>query len=204
MRDFLKKFFLGLIVCLMMIVSFSTFGMASEKPVNAQKERKAYTVGVDDILSITVTRPESIEKEVTVAPDGAISFPYIGAIYVKGKSLAEIQNDVVSALSDGYMKYPLVTVTLVQSLSRKFFVYGEVVKPGNYPMQENTTVLRAISISGGFTKYGSSSKVKILRERENGGYQTIKVNVKDLMDGDSDKDVSLEPGDIVVVSEGVF
>ena len=171
----------------------------------AQGEGNDYTVGADDVLQITVSRPEQIQNEVTVAPDGSISFPYIGVLNVEGKTLAEIQDLIESSLEDGYMKYPVVTVSLMQSLSRKFFVYGEVIKPGNYLLDEQTTVLKAISIAGGFTKFGSSSKVKVLRSRENGaGYEAIKVNIKDVMNGETDADMLLEPGDIVVVSEGVF
>lgn len=164
-----------------------------------------YTIGADDVLEITVSRPEEIQSLVTVAPDGAISFPYIGVINVDGLTLEQVQDRITAALTDGFMKYPVVTVSLKQSLSRKFFVYGEVVKPGNYLMDESATVLKAISIAGGFTKFGSASKVKVLREKEGAiGYDTINVNIKNVMAGKTDEDLLLQPGDIVVVSEGIF
>jgi len=171
----------------------------------AQNKGAEYTIGVDDILDINVLKPEELTKTVTVAPDGAITFPYIGSVVVKGHTIAQIQDEIQTRLADGYMKYPVVSVSLQQSLSRKFFVYGEVVKPGSFPMEENITVLRAISMAGGFTQFGSSSKVKVLRPKKTGvGYETIKVNIKGIMNGDSDEDVLLKPGDIVTVSEGVF
>jgi len=72
-------------------------------------------------------------------------------------------------------------------------------------MTEKMSVLRAISMAGGFTKFGSSSRVKVLRARhENTGYETIKIKIKDVMDGDSKADLLIENGDIVVISEGVF
>jgi len=84
-------------------------------------------------------------------------------------------------------------------------VYGEVTHPGPYAVEENMTVLRAISMAGGFTKFGSSSRVKVLRPRAQGkGYEPVKINIKDVMDGHSDADAVIKPGDIVVVSEGVF
>lgn len=172
---------------------------------SARAEEKEYTIGADDVLEITVSRPEEIQSLVTVAPDGAISFPYIGVINVDGLTLKEVQDRITATLTDGFMKYPVVTVSLKQSLSRKFFVYGEVVKPGNYLMDESATVLKAISIAGGFTKFGSASKVKVLREKDGAiGYDTINVNIKNVMAGKTDEDVLLQPGDIVVVSEGIF
>ena len=84
------------------------------------------------------------------------------------------------------------------------YVYGEVLKPGTYLLEENMTVLKAISTAGGFTKYGSSSRVKVLRPKVKGaGYDLIKVNMKLIMNGLAN-DVVLEPGDIVQVEEGVF
>jgi polysaccharide export outer membrane protein len=86
----------------------------------------------------------------------------------------------------------------------KFFVYGEVTHPGVYYMEDNITVLKAIAIAGGLSKFGSSGKVKILRPRLDGGYETFRVNVKDVMEGNAESDIMLQPGDTVVVMEGLF
>lgn len=171
----------------------------------AQNKSAEYTVGIEDVLNIKVLKPEELANTVTVAPDGAITFPYIGSVVVKGRTIAQIQDEIQTRLANGYMKYPVVSVSLQESRSLKFFVYGEVEKPGSYPMENNTTVLRAISMAGGFTKFGSSSRVKVLRAKKAGvGYDAISVNIKRVMDGDSDEDVLLKQGDIVTVSEGVF
>jgi len=165
----------------------------------------AYTVGIDDVLEISVLQPDQLLRVVNVAPDGMISFPYIGSVKVKGLTIPQIQKEIQDALADGYMQYPVVVVSLQESRSRKFFVYGEVIKPGPYPIAENTTVLRAISMAGGFTKFGSSSRVKVLRQRENApSYETITIDINRVMNGESEKDLLLTAGDMVVVSEGVF
>jgi len=168
-------------------------------------EVSEYTLGIDDVITVSVLQPETLQETVTVSPDGSISFPYIGQVEVKGLTLAQTQEKIQFKLADGYMNYPVVNVVLMESRSRKFFVYGEVVKPGAYPLDDNTTVLRAISLAGGFTKFGSSARVKILREREDTpGYDDIKVNIKDVMNGKAEEDIVLKPGDTVVVSEGAF
>jgi len=94
---------------------------------------------------------------------------------------------------------------IIEVTEGKFSVYGEVVRPGMYPIEEPTTVTKAISIAGGFTKFGSASRVKILRQKpDKSGYETIKVNVGKVMSGSSIDDKVLLPGDTVVVSEGIF
>jgi len=179
---------------------------AAEKPASVPQAAMAeYTVGIDDVLEISMLEPEKMASLATVSPDGTISFAYIGNVNVRGMTLNQIQEMIRTKLSEGYLKYPVVSVSLRESRSRKFFVYGEVIKPGAYFIEENTTVLKAISMAGGFTRYGSSSRVKILRSRKGGpGYEQIKINIKAVMDGDSNADIVLQPGDTVVVSEGVF
>ncbi|MFA6217685.1 MAG: polysaccharide biosynthesis/export family protein [Candidatus Omnitrophota bacterium] len=191
----MKQLFLG-IFCLLTAL---TYVYAAETVVNE------YAVGVDDILDISVLQPEKLITTASVSPDGSITFPYIGNVQVKGLTLTRIQETIQAKLGDGYMKYPVVAVSLRESRSRKFFVYGEVMKPGTYVLDENATVLRAISMAGGFNKFGSSSRVKVLRPKDKGtGYSSTKVNIKAVMDGDANADIVLKPGDIVVVSEGVF
>jgi hypothetical protein len=47
--------------------------------------------------------------------------------------------------------------------------------------------------------------VKLLRPNPDApGYQTLKINMKAIMDGDAEADLPLQPGDIIVVSEGMF
>ncbi len=120
-------------------------------------------------------------------------------------TLTGLQEQIQKRLSEGYMKYPVVSVFLRENRSKKFFVYGEVAKPGTYLIDENTSVLKAISMAGGFTKYGSSSRIKVLRPKQgDSGYETIKVNIGAAMNGNPQADVILHSGDMVVVSEGVF
>jgi len=166
---------------------------------------EAYTIGVGDILEITVLQPDQMQNTVAVTPDGSISFPYIGTVYIKGMTLPQVQEEIQSLLADGYMKYPVVSVSLQASKSRRFFVYGEVTQPGSYPIEENVTVLRAISMAGGFTRFGSSSRVKLLRQKGNEpGYENIMININKVMNGQSEEDLLIKPGDMIVVSEGVF
>ena len=161
-----------------------------------------YTIGVNDVLNIAVLKPDQLTTTLTVSPDGTITFPYIGNVEVQGKTLAWIQQEVQSRLA-AYMKYPVVSVSLQESKSRMFYVYGEVIKPGAYGMQPNLTVIRAISVTGGFTKYGSASKVKILRRLDSGN-EIIRVDVDSAMEGDSSQDIGIKDGDVITVSEGIF
>lgn len=166
---------------------------------------QVYTIGVGDILEVAILQPDQMTSRVTVSPGGDISVPYIGSIYIKGRTISGAQKVIQDKLVSGYLKYPVVTVSLIESRSRSFTISGEIIRPGNYALLENTTVLKAISIAGGFTRFGSSSRVKILRPRKDRpGYMSIKVDLQAVLDGDAKADIIIEAGDIIVISEGVF
>ncbi|OHB68145.1 MAG: hypothetical protein A2W17_12280 [Planctomycetes bacterium RBG_16_41_13] len=89
--------------------------------------------------------------------------------------------------------------------NKKFYVYGEIMRPGEFILEDNMTVLKALSLAGGFTKWGSPGQVKILRQsKDKLGYETTKANIKSAMEGDAAADIVLQPDDIIVVSAGIF
>jgi polysaccharide export outer membrane protein len=183
---------------------FMIFWLCTVTPL-AQESAPIYKVGVGDILNISVIQPQEISVTVTVAPDGTINYPYIGLVHVQGLNLAETQEIIQKKLAEGYMHFPVVSVILQESRSRRYFVYGEVQKPGTYPLDDKTTVLKAISVAGGLTKFGSTSRVQVLRENETEpGYKYLKVNIKALMEGAAQEDLLIQPGDIIVISESGF
>ncbi len=192
-RKLYRRIFLLFITIFLLFITFSSI------------QAKNYEVGVNDVLEVSILQPERIVTQVTVTPGGSISVAYLGSIKVKGKTITEIQKSIQWKLGNGYLKFPVVVVTLIESRSRKFTISGEINSPGSYALEENATVLKAISIAGGFTRFGSSSRVKVLRPRKDRpGYKSIKVDIQAVMDGDARADLVLEPGDIIIVSEGLF
>jgi len=175
-------------------------------PINAEiHQNHEYTIGVDDVLDIAVLSPEKLLNTVTVSPDGSITFPYIGNVRVKDLTLAKAQDLIQARLADGYMKYPSVSVSLKESRSRKFSISGDVLKPGTYTLDENTTILKAISTAGGYVRAGHSNTVEIVRQKKNGaGYKTIKVNIKDVKSGDSSQNLLIQEEDAIEVTEKKF
>lgn len=83
----------------------------------------AYRVAPPDLLSITVRPEPAITREVTVRPDGRIAFYLIGDVEVAGLTIEEI-HDAVSGRIRRYIVSLDVTVDLVESRSRRYFVLG--------------------------------------------------------------------------------
>ncbi|RKZ81188.1 MAG: hypothetical protein DRR19_22565 [Candidatus Parabeggiatoa sp. nov. 1] len=75
---------------------------------------------------------------------------------------------------------------------KKFFVNGEVKKPGGYDFIPDLTVEKAISMAGGFDKFASANWGKIYLIRDGGKKTRVKLNTP------------VEPGDIITVEESTF
>lgn len=186
-----------------LLLSVFMFGLAYTAPA-APAASSGYKINVNDIIQVVVLQPDKIETELTVSPDGTVTFPYIGSLPVQGLTLMEIQEKIQRGLMD-YMKYPLVAVSLKESRSRNFFVYGEVIRPGSFPLENDTTILQAVTMAGGFTRTASKNDVKVLRQKPDGSSNsTFKVNVDAIMSGKEKNEVKIEPGDVVTVSQRFF
>jgi len=101
-----------------------------------------------------------------------------------------------------YLINPKVSVALIEASSAKIGVLGDVVHPGILVMSRPMNVLDAIAASGGFTDMGSKSGVTVLRQMRNGSAQTLKVNVKLILEGKAgpEEDIALQAGDIVLIN----
>jgi protein involved in polysaccharide export with SLBB domain len=63
----------------------------------------------------------------------------------------------------------------------------------------------AIALAGGFTELASRNAVKVIRESKSGRRKTFIVPVGDILNsGDKSRDLLLEEGDTISVSESAF
>jgi polysaccharide export outer membrane protein len=112
--------------------------------------------------------------------------------------------DQPPALQKAALSLTLGNGDIVTATSTQFFyVSGEVKNPGSYPITPGLTVLKAVSVAGGLTKFGSKGKVEILRKVSRGEAKRIKIDLDDIESGKR-PDVPLEAEDIVKVGRRVF
>ena len=89
--------------------------------------------------------------------------------------------------------------------AEQFYIMGEVNDPGVYKFTDQTmTLVEGIGLAGGFTPIASRNSTRIIRI-ENGVEKIITVNVDAITKkGQKIQDVSLRPGDIIIVPESFF
>lgn len=164
------------------------------KTAGAPVDSDSYTVGPSDILYVSVWHEPEFSGPVSVHEDGKITLPLVGDLQAGGKTPNQIEKIVTDALSK-YVVKPLVTVTVQEVLSKKYYLDGEVNRPGEYQLVAPTTVLEAISKAGGLAMFANEKKIYVLR-----GDQRIPFNYKDVIRGKNMKqNILLKPGDHIFV-----
>ncbi len=159
-----------------------------------------YLIQAGDKVSISVYGEDDLESEVVVSPDGGVTFPLVGDLQAKGKSVNELRTELKQKLSR-YIPEAVVSVSLLEVVGNKVSVLGQVKKPGEYVLSGATDVMQALSMAGGVTPFASLSKVKILRRNQATQKQSvIGFNYKDVINGRNlEQNILLQSGDTVVV-----
>lgn len=165
-----------------------------------------YRIQAGEVLTITVYEQPDLTIKTRVSSKGEITFPLLGTVQVAGLTVNEIEQKITASLEADYLVDPQVNVFIEQYRAEKVFVMGFVNKPGEYELFKDrpTTVLEAITMAGGFKEGAAQNGTKVIRV-ENGEELTIPIKVTDITKkGEKDKDISVKPGDIIVVPESFF
>lgn len=75
-----------------------------------------------------------------------------------------------------------------------FYVTGEVKKPDAYKFEEGTTVIKAVTMAGGFTDKAATKRIRIKRKEDGKEVLLERVGFDDL----------IKPDDVIIVPESFF
>lgn len=169
----------------------------TESPLDgaaAPVDPKVYKIGPEDIVDVQVWREPQLSGRFVVRPDGRITLPLAGELNTNELTLDEVKEKVV-ALYSKYINKPEVTVSLARVGSKKYYLVGEVLRTGVFPLVVPTTILEAINSSGGFREFANRKKVVILR-----GKERLKFNYDDVIKGKNvEQNIFVENGDHIIV-----
>ena len=200
-----------MVLSLVLLVSLVAYAWAQEN----------YRLGPEDEIEIRVWDHDDLTRKTRIAMNGSISFPFVGEIKAGGLTVGELQKDIEHRLGPNYIIDPHVNITVTDYKSQKFFVVGNVQKPGTYPLTKNITVTEAISLAGGVTagtggKPVSSAVAIIVRARPNAKVEQprlpnqippeekITVSLAAALAGDPKQNLEIKNGDTIYVPSLVF
>jgi polysaccharide export outer membrane protein len=187
----LHKFFL----LMLLIVGVSGAAIADDQ----LHTRPRYTLRSGDALSLEYRLTPELNQAVVIQPDGFINLTMVGELKVSGLTLSQA-HDLIIAKASTRLNKPELNVILKEFERPYVAVSGEVDKPGRMDFYERTTALQAIMLAGGFKETAEQSQVYIFRRVNNDMSQIITLNLHNMKkSSDLEHDMTLEPGDIVLV-----
>jgi protein involved in polysaccharide export with SLBB domain len=148
----------------------------SEAPASslATPTPEHFVLGPGDRISIKVWRHDDLDMDVTIAPDGSITYPLVGRVPAAGMTYPELVDTLSASIAD-YYRDPQVSVNIIELKNQKVLVLGEVTNP---------SVLQL------------DSEMSILEDKP----ELYTVDVRSIfVEGRTDQAIFLQRGDIVVV-----
>jgi polysaccharide export outer membrane protein len=173
--------------------------------MSAVKKPTVYKIGPGDQLEIYVRNNKDLTVTVPVRPDGRISIPLVQSMTAAGKTPSQLSKDLEHALSK-YIRQPIVTVIVAKSVgaySEQVRVVGQATKPQALSYRHGMSLLDVLIAVGGLTPYADGNGAKIIRHYH-GKKITIPVDLEDLLNGDTEDNIPIRPGDILIIPKSLF
>ncbi len=167
-------------------------------------ERSEYAIGIGDEVEVRLPYNAEFSDRVTVGPDGRFTLPLIGEVRAEGRTVADLTAELEGRYQQD-LRWPRVQVAIRNYVSSRFFVGGEVSKPGVYPLIGRIGLIEAIvtANANGSPDTGRMSQVVLIRRNRDGEPMMRTVDLTNFIRG-SANDVPLQAGDVVFVPKSTI
>jgi protein involved in polysaccharide export with SLBB domain len=165
-------------------------------PVFSQEvvDEASYTLNTGDHVQVTVFEEPDLSIDAVLDDTGAISFPLLGELMVRGLTPRELEIRITEGLRGRFLINPRVNVAILEY--RPFFVRGEVGSPGSFPFKPGLTVEKAVSMAGGFTARASKSEFYIISDDATGSETETRRSAT--------LSSRVRPGDVINIEQSFF
>jgi len=188
-----------------MLVSVSLAAAAAAGPVQTGADEDSatpladeYTIGPGDTLQLFVWKEPDLTTPLNVRMDGKATLPLLGDVVAAGRTASDLADEVTERLKR-YLAEPQVTIAVTEASAARFFVVGQVNKPGVYPLRGRTSLVQALAMAGGFREFANKGKLVIVRPTAEGDV-FLRASYDDLASGkDNSQNLELNPGDTILV-----
>lgn len=183
-------------------------GCASTPPALPSTEavNPEYLIGPGDAINIIVWRNPEVSMSVPVRPDGKITTPLVEDLPAAGKTSTQLARDIEAALAK-FIQQPVVTVVVtnfVGGYGEQIRVIGQAARPQALPYRKDMSLMDVLIAVGGVTEFASGNRASVIRTVD-GKQQRYQVRLDDLIkDGDISANMTMRPGDVLIIPESYF
>lgn len=161
---------------------------------------REYRIGPLDKLRVQVFGVPELDRDGQVDVDGSFSMPLIGSVEANGESASGFAKRLEDRFAQRYLRDPQVSVTVLEALSQQVTVDGAVVKPGQYPVLGNSSLMTVVAAANGASEFAKLDEIVIFRTI-NDKRMIARFSLADIRGGVAD-DPAVYGNDIIVVGSG--
>lgn len=157
-----------------------------------------YLTQIRELKKDLHTATRGLSRLVTVRPDGFVTFPMVGDVFVASRSIPQIKaliNQHYSTISTSLH----ADLFLEKHAGAKIYVMGEVAEPGAYNITKPISLIQAFALAKGYTQNAQLDEIHVIRRK---GKKMIATRVsfdKTLNQVDKGSLFYLLPDDIVFI-----
>ena len=151
-----------------------------------------------DTLRISFPGAPELNQAQKIGTDGKLSLPLVGDVVAAGKSVGELQSELVR-LYKPQLQDAEVLVS-VESRAVPVVVSGAVQKPGKVVFERPATILEAVMEAGGFTPEADLKRVELIRLVK-GEHYTKVFDMRPVLRGTPTSATYVSGGDVIFVPE---
>lgn len=174
------------------------FQTTAPAPLPLAAITKDYRLNPSDLVEFEVFEMENLKRTVRLNALGNVSLPLIGSINIGGLTVTEAEAKITQKYSEKYLQDPQVSLFVKEFKTERITIEGAVSKPGEIPLNGQTTLLRVLALSGGFGPIANTSEVMVYRVNENNVRQVAVFDVEQIRAGKAE-DPLVKGDDLIVV-----
>lgn len=184
------------------LIAFTLAGATAQTSDGGFADREQrYKIQPNDVIEVQFRYSPEYNLTATVQPDGYISSQIAGSVKVGGLTLVKAAA-LIAQQSSSRLKDPEVTVVPKDFVKPRFFVSGEVARPGPQELRGDISIIEAIAMSGGFKESAQRSQVVLVRRVNSEFAQVHLLDLKKLMKPQHiQEQMRIAPDDLIVVPQ---
>ena len=165
-----------------------------------------YIIGPLDNIDVFVWGSPELSRSAVVRPDGRVTLPLAEEMTAASKTPVQLARDIEKVLGK-FVVDPIVMVSVngfVGPFDQQIRIVGEASDPQAISYRANMTVLDVMISVRGLTEFADGNRTRLVRV-EDGVQVAYTVRLDDLIrDGDISANVSVSPGDVIIIPESWF
>ncbi len=178
------------------VVSCGPSNIRSLSELSSLSEKGEYTIQGGDTLVVSVWGEPRLSGPVVVREDGRFTLPLIEDVEAEGLTVKQLTVVVTKKLVE-FIPAASVSISVGQSAPIRYYLSGQLVKPGEFRSDRRISLLQAIATAGGFAPFANESEIMLIRKSVKGDLR-YRFDYNRVVDG-REPNPELKNGDVISV-----